>query len=73
MKKVSLTAGISFLLGVCCVIAYNVKGSSIAPDGTLVESFGFIPLGWFFFFLAFIFGLAAGIMFLLRLLREKQK
>ena len=39
-----------------CGIAYNVIGSYVAPDGTLVEPFGFVPLAWLFAFLSLIFG-----------------
>ena len=33
-----------FMSGILCLIAYNIKGSSIDENGFLVESFGFIPI-----------------------------
>jgi hypothetical protein len=46
MKKIYLFAIIPFVLGIVCWIAYNVIGSYVAPDGTLIEPFGFIPTGF---------------------------
>ena len=37
-----------FISGILCLIAYNIKGSSIDENGFLVESFGFIPIFWLF-------------------------
>ncbi|MFZ4461243.1 MAG: DUF3955 domain-containing protein [Patescibacteria group bacterium] len=49
MKKY-LPAIIAILLGLLSFVAYLINGSYVAADGTLVESFGFIPVGWFCFF-----------------------
>jgi hypothetical protein len=38
----------SVLASLACVIAYGVIGSSVAPDGRLVEPFFLIPLAWLF-------------------------
>jgi len=48
MKKIYLIAIIPLALGLGCFIAYNVIGSSVAPDGTLIEAFGLIPIGILF-------------------------
>ena len=47
---------VAVLACVACLVAYNAIGSHIAPDGTLVEAFGFIPLAWLFALLSLIFG-----------------
>lgn len=45
MKKYLFTIT-SFILGVACFVSYNIIGSEIAPDGTLVEPFALIPIGF---------------------------
>ena len=43
-------AAIALMLGSFgCVIAFEVIGSSVAEDGTLVEPFFLIPLAWLLF------------------------
>lgn len=32
-----------------CIIAFEVIGSEVAEDGTLVEPFFLIPIAWFLF------------------------
>ena len=39
---------VALLACLACGVAYNVIGSYVAADGTLVEPFGFIPLAWLF-------------------------
>ena len=46
---------VALLACAACGIAYNVIGSYIAADGTLVEPFGFIPLAWLFALLGAVF------------------
>lgn len=48
-KWVRLVYIIPFVLGVCCALAYWIHGSYVTEDGTLVEAFGFVPLGTFLF------------------------
>jgi hypothetical protein len=48
------TALVSIIGCILCAIAYNVNGSYIDKDGYLVESFGFIPLGFLFAFIALV-------------------
>ncbi|WP_157843651.1 DUF3955 domain-containing protein, partial [Clostridium botulinum] len=38
MKKYILSI-IPFVLAMGCVMAYNIIGSEVAPDGTLIEPF----------------------------------
>lgn len=45
MKKKYLIAIIPFILGISCFGIYNIIGSHIAPDGTLVEPFFLLPIG----------------------------
>lgn len=43
---------VAALACLACIVAFNVIGSHIAADGTLVEPFGLIPLAWLFLLLA---------------------
>ncbi|WP_195335328.1 DUF3955 domain-containing protein [Paraclostridium bifermentans] len=53
MKKY-LLAIIPFILGVACFVSYNIIGSEIARDGTLIEPFGLIPIGFLLISLSII-------------------
>lgn len=53
MKSLVVTL-ISFMSGMGCLIAYNVIGVKIAPDGTLIEPFYLIPLTYLCFLLGII-------------------
>ena len=46
MKKIYLIAIIPFILGIGCFVTYNAIGAEISPDGTLIEPFALLPLGW---------------------------
>ena len=46
MKKIYWIAIIPLALGIGCFITYNVIGAEIATDGTLVEPFILLPIGW---------------------------
>lgn len=61
MKKIYLLPIISLTIGISCAVAYDVIGSEIAPDGTLIEPFALIPIGWLFIFIGIISGLVSGI------------
>lgn len=52
---------ISFLASATSFIIYTIKGSYVAPDGTLIESFGYIPIGFLFAFFAAVFGVVLAI------------
>ncbi|MBW9158458.1 DUF3955 domain-containing protein [Clostridium sp. FP2] len=47
MKKKYLTL-IPFIIGAACMVAYNIIGSEVAPDGTLLEPFYLIPMSYLF-------------------------
>lgn len=53
MKKYLFTM-IPFILGIICFVSYNIIGSEIAPDGTLIEPFGLIPIGFLLISLSII-------------------
>lgn len=53
MKKYIFSL-ISFIIGIACMMAFNIIGSEIAPDGMVVEPFYLIPIGFFFVFIAVI-------------------
>lgn len=52
MKKIIYS--LPFILGICCFIAFNIIGSEVAPDGTLVEPFFLIPIAYLFFFIGIV-------------------
>lgn len=54
MIKKYLLPIIFLAASIICGILYNMKGQTIAPDGTLKEAFTFIPLAWLFVFIAII-------------------
>ncbi|WP_055668828.1 DUF3955 domain-containing protein [Desnuesiella massiliensis] len=65
-KRVSFTKGsmlVSALVAMICFIAYNVIGAKVLPDGTLVEPFALIPIGYIFV-LVFIISLICNFVFL---------
>jgi hypothetical protein len=47
-QKMMRVAIISLFASLACLISYAVIGSSVAPDGRLVEPFYLIPLAWLF-------------------------
>ncbi|MGY0399683.1 MAG: DUF3955 domain-containing protein [Ostreibacterium sp.] len=55
MKRYIIIAAIFFILGVLMRVMYTIQGSSVAPDGTLIENFGLIPLSLLCFLLSMIF------------------
>lgn len=67
-KRISFTKGsmlVSALAAVICFIAYHVIGAKVLPDGTLVEPFALIPIGYIFV-LVFIISLICNFVFLKR-------
>lgn len=74
-RKVAFLSGTAFisLLGmIISVVSYNAIGVHVAPDGTLVEAFGFIPLGFLFAFIAAVSILSLGIIFLANKLKRSK-
>ena len=55
MKRAAIAL---ILAGLGCVIAFQVIGSSVADDGTLVEPFFLIPIAWLLFLAGGILGIA---------------
>jgi len=53
MKKY-LFSLLSLVLGMGFWIAYTIIGSEVAPDGTLVEAFYLIPMGYLFLALGLV-------------------
>ncbi|HDX9577555.1 TPA: DUF3955 domain-containing protein [Bacillus pseudomycoides] len=47
MKKYIL-AFLPFILGIGCIVGFNTAGSTVAPDGKLVEPFYLLPMGYTF-------------------------
>ena len=43
-----------FAIGIACIIAYNIIGSEITPEGFLVEPFYLIPISYLFFCIGII-------------------
>ncbi|MDD2401912.1 MAG: DUF3955 domain-containing protein [Clostridia bacterium] len=56
MKRYFLSL-IPFIIGLVCMVAYNIIGCEVVPDGTLVEPFFLIPMSYLFFAIGII-GLA---------------
>ena len=50
------------LAGIGCAIAFEVIGSSVADDGTLVEPFFLIPIAWLLFLLGGILAISSFII-----------
>lgn len=59
MKKY-IFALMPIILGVLSFLIFMVKGSNVAPDGTLEEPFFLIPLGFLFF--GFICGVGVALI-----------
>lgn len=53
MKKNILNL-IPFILTVGCLVMFNIIGSEVLPDGTLVEPFYLIPTAYLFFAIGII-------------------
>lgn len=54
MNKLRLVYIIPFVISLGCVLAYTFIDTYVAQDGTLVEPFGFVPVGMFFFAIGII-------------------
>lgn len=56
MKKIITIAAL--LAGVGCFLVFQIIGSEVAADGTLVEPFYVLPIGY----LCMVIGIGAGVM-----------
>ena len=45
---------IPFIISIGCFLFYSLIGSKISSNGTLIEPFFLVPIGWFFFFITII-------------------
>ena len=45
---------VGFVLAIVCMIAYRMIGSEVLEDGTLVEPFFLIPIGYLFLFISIV-------------------
>jgi Na+-transporting NADH:ubiquinone oxidoreductase subunit NqrB len=55
MKRAAIVLVLSSL---ACVVAFEIIGSSVNEDGTLVEPFFLIPIAWLLFVTGVILGIA---------------
>lgn len=60
MKKYLISI-IFALIGIACFISFNIIGSEVAADGTLVEPFFLIPIGLLCIFLFIVSSLILSI------------
>jgi hypothetical protein len=68
MRRYKVTL-ILITIGVACFIAFNIIGSSVSEDGTLIEPFGLIPIGYIFILLGILSFLA---IFIISRFRSKK-
>lgn len=61
-NKLILLSLILIIISLGCLTTYTLIGSTVAPDGTLVEPFYLIPLGY-------LFGIAGIAVFVFRQIR----
>ena len=61
MKKIYLIPAIPFVLGAICFFVYTIIGAHVATDGTLIEPFFLIPIGWLFIILGIFLGIIVNI------------
>ena len=71
MKKKYLLASSPIFLGVLCIIMFNIIGSEVKPDGTLVEPFFLIPLAYLFVLIGIITILFVAIFSMFRKKQER--
>lgn len=68
MKKYILNS-IPFLIVVICIIAFNIIGSEVLPDGRLVEPFVLIPIAYLALFVGI---LNIGVQAILSLIKKRK-
>ncbi len=64
MKKIYYFSFVAFALGLCCFILFAIIGSQVAANGTLIEPFGLIPIGFLLITIGSILTFAASIWYL---------
>ena len=65
MKKI-IAFLVPFIMGISCLIAFKVIGSEVAPDGTLIEPFFLLPIGYLLIAVSIILCLIISIVSLLK-------
>ncbi|MCU9809278.1 MAG: DUF3955 domain-containing protein [Paraclostridium dentum] len=53
MKK-NILHSIPFLIAIGCLVIFNIIGSEVAADGSLIEPFFLIPTFWLFSFIGIL-------------------
>lgn len=54
VKRKYLFSIICVVLFVASLFLYNMNNPHVAENGTLIESFGYLPMGWIFFVTGFV-------------------
>ena len=57
LSRTYLVPLLFLLLGLACHVAFGIIGSHVAPDGTLIEPFFLLPIGYLLCALGIITGL----------------
>jgi hypothetical protein len=70
MKRFSIAL---MLAGIGCAIAFEVIGSSVSDNGTLVEPFFLIPIAWLLFLLGGILAISAFIIRRIKLRSQQNR
>jgi hypothetical protein len=70
MKRFSIGL---MLAGIGCAIAFEVIGSSVADDGTLVEPFFLIPIAWLLFLLGGILAISTFVIRRIKLRSQQNR
>ncbi|GGE80270.1 DUF3955 domain-containing protein [Priestia taiwanensis] len=70
MKKKYLFIGIPLLLTIACMISFQLIGSEVAPDGTLVEPFFLLPIGYLFLAISIVSAILIGITSFMKTVKQ---
>lgn len=66
MKKSYILALIPLIMGIGCFIIFRLIGSSVAPDGTLIEPFALVPIGWLLIFTGIIIAIILSVYYFIK-------
>ncbi|WP_343342727.1 DUF3955 domain-containing protein [Terrisporobacter petrolearius] len=72
MKKYIFSM-VSGLIGLICFVAYNIIGTKVSADGSIVEPFGLIPVGFLFVFIGVISALIVAVVTFIHNSSNKKK
>jgi len=62
---------IFILIGIICLISFNVIGSEVASDGQIIEPFFLIPIGGLTLFVGIVWAIVAGIIAIVKSVKKK--